>query len=91
MSTPCYYCDLERGIDCKLCIHKVDVAELIQQAHRDATEEVTKAHKRGWEQAKREADSLLLDLIDVVLESKPVVQSARRAIANMPYKEPRDD
>lgn len=49
------------------------------------------AHREGWDQAKREADSLLLDLIDVVLESKPVVQSARRAIANMPYKEPRDD
>ena len=26
-----------------------------EQAHRDATEDVAKAHKRGWEQAKREA------------------------------------
>lgn len=30
----------------------------LQQAHRDTTEEVAKAHKRGWEQAKREAVKL---------------------------------
>lgn len=51
----------------------------------EAIDAIQQAHREGWEQAKREADSLLLDLIDVVLESKPVVQSARRAIAAMEY------
>lgn len=40
------------------------ILELEQQlasARRDATEEVAKAYKRGWEQAKREAKSTILD------------------------------
>ena len=48
---------------------------------------VAEARREGWEQGKKQADSLLLDLVDVVLESKPVVQSARRAIAAMEYGE----
>ena len=50
-------------------------------------EAIQQAHRQGWEQATREADSLLLELIDVVLESKPVLQSARKAITSMEYKE----
>ena len=40
--------------DCEIAI--ADLEQQLQQAHRDATEEVAKAHKRGWKQAKREAE-----------------------------------
>lgn len=59
--------------------------------YQDTVEAIKQAHRQGWEQAKREADILLLDLVDVVLESKLVVQSARRAIAAMEYKEKTND
>ena len=58
----------------------------LQQAHRDATEEVAKAHKRGWEQAKREA------LCAATLHlCNPVGEKIADAIASMEYKEKAND
>ena len=74
MSTPCYYCDLERGIDCKLCIHKVDVAELIQQAHRE-----------GWEQSKRECVEIVQNYEHDPDMEGDFVDQLDNAIAAMEY------
>ena len=52
-----YYCN--RNVTNEREYNERDMMRWVKQqltsAHRDATEEVAKAHKRGWEQAKREA------------------------------------
>ena len=52
MSTPCYYCELDRD-SCKLCIHKVDTLYLLQQTRRE-----------GWEQAKRKCVKISMGMFD---------------------------
>lgn len=51
MSTPCYYCELDPG-SCELCIHEVNIEDLLQQARRE-----------GWEQGKKEATKVCTDKI----------------------------
>ena len=42
--------DLERSLK--------ELEQQLATAHRDATEEVAKAHKRGWEQGKQQASGI---------------------------------
>lgn len=69
------------------------VKELEQQltsTHRDATEEVAKAHKRGWEQAKRECENIAENIPSCADDcgGSGVIYDA---IAAMEYKEKVND
>ena len=62
MSDKCEHGEWEDSCPCCLRYEMSMLAKQLEQAnkelasaHRDATEEVAKAHKRGWEQGKREA------------------------------------
>lgn len=70
----------------------------LQQARRDATEEVAKAHKRGWEQAKREITELLVHRHNCMYRADgsakhmlDIIDGCVEAIAAMEYKEKAND
>ncbi len=62
-----------------------ELEQQLQQSHRDATEEVAKAHKRGWEQAKAEAVGKVEYLYKNSLGSRVLISVAADAIAAMEY------
>jgi len=66
----------------------IGLEQQLAQARRDATEEVAKAHRRGWEQAKAEAIKVI-DKVDNLSRMGCFVTAdmLKNNVAAMEYKE----
>ena len=63
----------------------------LSEAHRSATEEVAKAHKRGWEQCKRECAFIVQNYEHNPDRDGDFADQLDEVIASMEYKEGKDE
>ena len=87
-------CEIDRR-GCPWCLIE-SLEQQLAAAHRAAEESAKDTHRRGWEQAKAEAQQALCEICCYNSADNPVPDECttcneRRAITTMEYKEPTNE